>query len=110
MIDKVFDFILKSSMESKEGSETKEKSYVVGSFLGVEIPAILLVMSLFSLVNLGLALALSGMALLAFLVVNNLPAGEKIRTESSDDFEYMAFYVMAVLFALTLFIAWTWSG
>jgi len=110
VIDRIFDYIFKSSIESKEGSETKEKSYVVGSFLGVEIPAILLVMSLFSLVNLGLAVALSGMALLTFLVVNNLPAGPKIRLESSDDFESMAFYVMVVLFALTLFIAWTWSG
>jgi len=106
----IFDQVFRSSAESKEGSETKEKSYVVGSFLGIEIPIILLVMGLFSLVNLGLAVALMGMALVVLLVVNNLPAGLKVRLESSDDFESMAFYVMVVLFALTILIAWSWSG
>lgn len=97
-------------MESKEGSESREKSFVVGSFLGIEIPMILLVMSLFSIVNLGLAIALLGMALVVLLVINSLPAGSKIRAESGDDFESMAFYVMVALFALTILIAWSWSG
>lgn len=114
-IDDIFDYIFKSSMESKESSETKDKSFVVGSFLGIEIPMILLVVSLFSIVNIGgpqqrLATALLGMAILVLLVINNLPAGARISLESSDDFESMAFYVMVVLFTLTFLIAWSWSG
>ncbi len=109
-IDEIFDYIFRSSLDSRESSETKEKSYVVGSFLGIEIPAILLIISLFSIFNLGLALGLLGMAILALLVINNLPAGARMRFEMSDDFDSMAFYVMVVLFAITILIVWSWSG
>lgn len=109
-IDEIFDRIFRSSLESKEGETTDEKSFVVGSFVGIEIPMILLIMSLFSIFNLGLAVALLGMAVLVLLVVNNLPAGYRISVESSGDFDSMAFYVMVVLFSLTVLIAWSWSG
>ena len=109
-IDDIFDEVMKSSMESKESSETKDKSYVVGSFIGIEIPLILLIISLFSIVNFGIGVALLGMAALVILVVNNLPAGTRIALEMGDDFDSMAFYIMAGLFALTILIAWTWSG
>jgi len=109
-LDDMFDYVFRSSMQSEEGAETKDKSMVVGSYIGMEIPVILLVMSLFSIVNLGLGIALLGMAILAIMVVNNLPAGSKVRAESSDDFESMAFYVMVGLFILTILIAWAWSG
>lgn len=109
-IDDIFDEVMKSSMESKESSETKDKSYVVGSFIGIEIPLILLIISLFSIVNFGIGVALLGMAALVILVVNNLPTGTRIALEMGDDFDSMAFYIMAGLFALTILIAWTWSG
>ncbi len=109
-IDDIFDEVLRLSAQVKEGSGTKEKSYVVGSFLGIEVPIILFIMALFSLVNLGLAIALMGMALAVLLLVSNLPAGVKVRVESSDDFGSMALYVMVVLFALAILIAWSWSG
>lgn len=109
-IDDIFDEVFKSSMESKEGGETKDKSYVVGSYLGIEIPLILLIMSLFSIVDFGIGITLLGMAAVVLLVINNLPAGARISVEMSDAFDSMAFYVMAGLFALTILIAWTWSG
>ena len=109
-IDDIFDEVMKSSMESKESSETKDKSYVVGSFIGIEIPIILLIISLFSIVDFGIGIALLGMAALALLVINNLPAGARVALEMGDDFDSMAFYVMAGLFALAILIAWTWSG
>lgn len=109
-LDEMFDYVFRSSVESTEGEETKDKSVVVGSFLGMEIPVILLILSLFSIINFGLGIALLGMAILAIMVVNNLPAGSRIRAESSDDFESMAFYVMVALFTLTILIAWAWSG
>ncbi len=109
-ISEIFDHILSSSLESKEGEEAEDKSFVVGSFIGVEIPIILLVISLFSIFNFGLAAALLGMAVLVLLLVNNLPAGIRLRVESSGDFDSMAFYVMVVLFAVTVLIAWSWSG
>ncbi len=109
-IDDIFDEVFKSSMESKEGGETEDKSYVVGSYLGIEIPLILLIMSLFSIVDFGIGITLLGMAAVVLLVINNLPAGARISVEMSDAFDSMAFYVMAGLFALTILIAWTWSG
>ena len=109
-VDDIFDEVFRSSMESKESSETKDKSFVVGSFMGIEIPAILLIMSLFSIVNFGIGIALLGMAALVLLVVNNLPAGARIKFEMGDDFDSMAFYILVGLFALTILIAWTWSG
>ena len=109
-IDDIFDEVMKSSMESKESSETRDKSYVVGSFIGIEIPIILLIISLFSIVDFGIGIALLGMAALALLVINNLPAGARVALEMGDDFDSMAFYVMAGLFALAILIAWTWSG
>ena len=109
-IDDIFDEVFKSSMESAEGAETKDKSFVVGSFMGIEIPVILLIMSVFSIVNFGIGIALLGMAALVLLVVNNLPTGARIRFEMSDEFNSMAFYILVGLFALTILIAWTWSG
>jgi hypothetical protein len=114
-IDDIFDEVMKSSMESKESSETKDKSYVVGSFIGIEIPIILLIVSLFSIVTdtydpVPFGIALLGMGALVLLVINNLPTGARMALEMGDDFDSMAFYVMAGLFAIAILIAWTWSG